>query len=142
MEKACPHPSEAIVEETSMTACRMMKMISKQLMILCATYKKVPFEKRKCTDKIYKTMKVVVQSISKMQESLIESGTVMNADIDETDATGDTQFPSEVVITLKEYRFLNAVFLEYISERHGSSDDFSLFSRSNVYPLRDSKIEK
>lgn len=135
MEKSYPHPSEAIVEETSMSACKMMKMMSKQLLILSATYKKVPFEKRKCTDTIYKTLKVVVQSIEKMQESLIESGRAMNEEIDETDMTGDTKFPSEVVITLKEYRFLNALFLEYMSNTHGSSEDFSLFSQSNVYPL-------
>lgn len=129
------HPSEAIVGETSMSACRMMKMMSKQLIILSTTYKKVPFEKRKCTDTIYKTLKVVIESIKKMQESLIESGKAMNAEMGDTDMDGDAQFPTEVVITTKEYRFLNAVFLEYMTSNQGSSEAFSLFSQSSVYPL-------
>ena len=119
-------PSVAVVEETCVAACKAMKLQSKQLLMLSASYAKLPFDN--AGNEILNVLDVTMNAIQKIQESLTsaaESMNVGNQDLGNVDNT----FPQTLVVTEKEYAFLNAVFQEYTSSilSEDSSKDFSLF---------------
>jgi len=130
MEK--PRPSDALVKDTCMSACKMMKMVSKQLMVMSASYDRIPFEKS--SSPIYDTLGVIMSSIGAIQESLIKTGSIMKIELNE-ELSGEN-FPDEIVITTKEYKLLNAVFLEYMTAQ-STSEEYSLFSSASVYTHKD-----
>lgn len=68
-------------------------------------------------------------SVQRMQDALTEAALAMNAEmgVKEVDAG-----PSGVVISEKEYLFLNAVFAEYTEKFATTSREFSLFSSPGV----------
>lgn len=111
-------PSVAVVDETCRAACKAMKLQSKQLLMLSASYAKLPFDN--AGDEILDVLDVTMKSIQAIQESLTTAAAAMKQDLDVS-----FNFPHTVVVTDKEYEFLNAIFLEYTSSI--SSKDFSLF---------------
>ena len=116
-------PSVAVVEETCVAACKAMKLQSKQLLMLSASYAKLPFDN--AGNEILNVLDVTMKAIQKIQESLTSAGESMNQDLGNVDNT----FPQTLVVTAREYAFLNAVFQEYTSSilPEDSSKDFSLF---------------
>lgn len=119
-----PPPSISVVDDTCRAACKSMKLVSKQLLIMSSSYAKLPFDKS--SDEILEVLSVTMESIRLMQDSLTKAATSMKLDLD----TLDTQhlFPDTVVVTAKEYAFLNAVFHDYIEVFSGASKNYSLFS--------------
>lgn len=117
-------PSVAVVQETCVAACKAMKLQSKQLLLLSASYAKLPFDN--AGNEILNVLGVTMKAIQQIQESLTIAGEAMNQDLEE-DFNQD--FPQTLVVTEKEYAFLNAVFQEYTSSilSEDSSKDFSLF---------------
>lgn len=132
-----PTPSISVVDDTCRAACKSMKLMSKQLLIMSSSYAKLPFDKS--GDEILEVLSVTMKSISLMQDSLTKAATSMNLDMQHlpntlnTQDTQDTQhlFPDTVVVTAKEYALLNAVFLEYTEILSGASENYSLFSSAN-----------
>ena len=115
-------PSVAVVDETCRAACKALKLQSEQLLKLSSSYAKVPFD---CAgDDILQVLRVTMESIQTMQESLTEAAKSMKCDLEETPTTLKV-FPDTIVVTGKEYTFLNAVFQEYTDSI--SSRDYSLF---------------
>ena len=114
-------PSVAVVDETCRAACKAMKLQSKQLLMLSASYSKLPFDE--AGDEILRVLAVTMESIQNIQESLTGAARAMNQGLAEE--LGDPHFPDTIVVTAKEYAFLNAVFQEYTTD---SSKEFSLFS--------------
>ena len=129
-----PKPSETMVKDTCLTACKMMKLVSKQLMVMSASYERIPLEKS--SSPIYDTLLVVMESLRSIQESLIKTGSVMKLELS-TEVTVDT-FPKEIIVTEKEYKLLNAVFLEYMTVQ-STSQEYSLFSSQSVYTPNNDK---
>ena len=123
-----PRPSEAVVKDTCMSACKIMKLISKQLMVMSASYERIKLENS--SSPIYETLGVIMESINSMQDSLIKTGSMMKIELAK-ELEGET-FPEQVIVTAKEYRLLNAVFLEYMTSQC-TSESYSLFSSSSVY---------
>lgn len=118
-------PSVAVVEETCVAACKAMKLQSKQLLMLSASYAKLPFNN--AGNEILNVLDVTMKAIQNIQESLTSAGCAMNQDLGVD--VNDNNFPQTLVVTEKEYTFLNAVFEEHTSSilSEDSSKDFSLF---------------
>jgi len=118
-------PSVAVVDETCRAACKAMKLQSKQLLMLSASYSKLSFD----GDEILRVLAVTMESLQNIQESLTKAAKRMKLDLDETTVP---RFPDTMVVTVKEYEFLNAVFQEYITiTLPPSSKEFSLFCSSS-----------
>ena len=113
-------PSVAVVDETCRAACKAMKLQSRQLLMLSASYAKLPFDE--ASDEILQVLAVTMESIRNTQESLTNAARAMSMD---TKKQEDPHFPETMVVTVKEYKFLNAVFEEYTTKTHSS--EFSLF---------------
>ena len=120
-------PSVAVVEETCVAACKAMKLQSKQLLMLSASYAKLPFDN--AGNEILNVLDVTMKAIQNIQESLTNAGSAMNQDL----GINMNNFPKTLVVTEKEYAFLNAVFQEHTSSifSEDSSKDFSLFCSGN-----------
>ena len=117
-------PSSTLVNETCLEACKAMKLQSRQLLKLSASYDKIPFEKS--GKDILETLNITIKSLNDIQNSLIRTGKIMNSEIE------DNTFlePIEtVVVTKKEFILLNAVFREYTDVL--TSNNFSIFSKSH-----------
>lgn len=114
-------PSVAVVDETCRSACKALKLQSKQLLMLSSSYAKLPFDNS--GDEILQVLSVTMESINTIQESLTKAATAMKSDIDLDNL--ELRFPETVVVTAKEYAFLNTVFEEYT--KGISSKDYSLF---------------
>lgn len=125
-------PSVAVVDDTCKAACKAMKLQSKQLLMLSASYAKLPFDN--AGDDILKVLDVTMKSIQNIQESLTSAASAMNQDLDNNvNLNVSLDVPRTFVVTAKEYAFLNAVFQEYTSSLSRSSKDFSLFcSHSDI----------
>ena len=123
-----PTPSISVVDDTCRAACKSMKLMSKQLLIMSSSYAKLPFDKS--GDEILEVLSVTMKSIRLIQDSLTKAATSMKLDMQHLPDTLDTQhlFPDTVEITAKEYAFLNAVFQEYTEIFSGASENYSLFS--------------
>lgn len=119
-----PTPSVAVVDETCRAACKSMKLMSKQLLMMSSSYAKLPFDK--CSDEILEVLAVTIKSINLIQDSLTRAATRMKLDFPEPDTKPDV--PDTVVVTAKEYALLNAVFREYTEIFSGASQNYSLFS--------------
>ena len=118
-------PSFAVVSETCLAACKCMKGISKQLMLLSGSYKKGEFVSSSAD--IYDCLSQIMQSVKKMQESLETAGKSMNVEICELEKHS---FPDTFMVTAKEYVFLNKVMAEYTDII--TSKPFSLFSSHHI----------
>ena len=121
-----------VVKDTCMSACKMMKLLSKQLIVLSTTYEKIPLNES-CAQ-IYETMGVVIESTRKMQESMIKTGNAINEDMD-SGVEGNT-FTDQVVMSQREYRLLTSVFQHQMDIQNdiiSSSEPFSLFSSPLLY---------
>jgi len=120
-----------MVRETCLSACKMMKLLSKQLIVLSTTYEKVPLHSS--CDQIYETMGVIIESTRKMQESMIKSGNAINEDMS---GSGGDVFTDQVAMSQREYRLLSAVFQNQMDTQNdtiSSSEPFSLFSSPLLY---------
>lgn len=120
-------PSYAVVSETCLSACKCMNGISKQLMLLSGSYKKGEFVSSSAV--IYACLSQIMESVSKMQESLEIAGASMKVELSDIDKHS---FPETFVVTAKEYTFLNKVLEEYTEII--TSKPFSLFSSQNIIP--------
>ncbi|CAM9709542.1 unnamed protein product [Ectocarpus sp. 6 AP-2014] len=120
-------PSENFVDECTRSACRSLKSLSRQLLMLNASYSSRDF--RTSGPAISKAFRQVMTSVRCMQDTLTEAGLAMNAEMEGVcvDAA-----PSSVVVSEKEYAFLNAVFAEYVARLARTSEEFSLFSSDTV----------
>lgn len=114
--------SVAVVDETCRAACKAMKLQSKQLFLLNASYNKIPFEV--AGDEILEALSVTMESIERVQDSLTKAAKKINKDFQDE---GLPNPPETVVITAKEYAFLNAVFQEYVTSTQNTSENYSLF---------------
>lgn len=129
-------PSVAVVDETCRAACKAMKLQSKQLLMLSASYSKLPFDE--AGDEVLRVLAVTMESIQNIQESLTRAARTMKQDLEESTLP---RFPDTMVVTAKEYAFLNAVFQEYTSS--DSSKEFSLFcSPSDICVGARSKLDQ
>ena len=118
--------SVAVVDETCRAACKAMKLQSKQLLMLSASYSKLSFEAS--GDDILEALNATMNSIERVQDSLTKAAKKMKMDTDESRLPC---FPDTVVVTAKEYLFLNAVLQEYTKTfTQDSSGNYSLFSSS------------
>lgn len=115
-------PSFAIVNETCIATCKSMKGLSRQLMLLSASYQKGNFSTSGVI--IYRSLLQIMESVRHIQDSLEIAAKSMNFDIDSE--SDEISFPDSFVITTKEYAFLNSVLAEYTSII--TSKPFSLFS--------------
>lgn len=117
-------PSVAVVDETCRAACKAMKLQSKQLLMMSASYSKLSFD----GDEILRVLAVTMESIQNIQESLTAAAKTMKQDLEEATVP---HFPDTMVVTTKEYAFLNAVFQKYTATvlpvPPPSSTEFSLF---------------
>lgn len=120
-----PTPSISVVDDTCRAACKSMKLVSKQLLIMSSSYAKLPFDK--CGDEILEVLSVTMKSVRLMQDALTKAATSMKLDMQHVPDTPHL-FPDTVEITAKEYAFLNAVFQEYTDISSGASEHYSLFS--------------
>ena len=120
-------PSANFVDDSTRSACSSLKSLSKQLMLLNASYGKREF--KTSGPAITKALSQVMTSVRWIQDTLTEAALAMNTEmeVDEIEAG-----PSSVVISEKEYAFLNAVFGEYTEKVASTSKDFSLFSSDKV----------
>ena len=118
-------PSFAFVNDTCLSACKAMKLQSKQLMCLSSSFQKRPFEKS--GESILEALMKITKSINDIQDSLIETGNEMNIEL-ETNKELINDEP--ILVTNKEYRLLNNVFQEY-TEIIDTSNEFSIFSNSH-----------
>lgn len=119
-------PSVAVVEESCSAACKALRQQCKQLLILSSSYAKLPVDNAGAD--ILEVLSITIKSVNAIQDSLTRAAISIKADID-TDTPDDeehTVFPDKIVVTAKEYAFLNAVFKEY-TRIVVSSQDFSLF---------------
>lgn len=131
---AMPTPSISVVDDTCRAACKSMKLMSKQLLVMSSSYAKLPFDKS--GDEILEVLSVTMKSVSVMQDSLTKAALSMKLDMQHLPNTQNTQdtrefrhlFPDTVVVTAKEYALLNAAFLEYTAMLSGASENYSLFS--------------
>jgi len=120
-----------VVKDTCMSACKMMKLLSKQLMVLSTAYEKIPLDES-CAQ-IYETLGVVIESTNKMQESMIKSGNAINEDMNGVERD---VFTDQVAMSQREYRLLTSVFqnqMEIQNDVISSSEPFSLFSSPLLY---------
>ena len=120
-------PSDNFVDECTRSACKSLKSLSRQLLMLNASYNSRDFNAS--GPAITKALRQVMESVQCIQHTLTEAGLAMNADMDGVcvDAA-----PSSVVVSEKEYAFLNAVFAEYVANFARTSEEFSLFSSDTV----------
>lgn len=128
--------SISTIDDTSRSACKTMKMLSKQMMILNASLKKDDNLVSLHCEEIYKVLSNSLSSLRGIQNSLLKLGVkIMDSDdtkkIEEDIGELEKNTPKCITVTLKEYTFLNAVFLEYIKIQTNSSDEYSLFSSPN-----------
>lgn len=130
-------PSASFVDESSRAVCTSLKAICKQIFMLNVSYQRKTF--RKSGKTISRTLSEVVACMSDMQDSLTAAAKEMKFEIEASETDDHTRsIPEEVVISGKEYAFLNSVFREYtkdVMSTPESSDGFSLFSRTSVDPF-------
>lgn len=117
------NPSFGVVDDTCRAACRAMNLQSKQLMILNASYSKRPFDKS--GDVVMKALTTTMTSIQETQRALKEAAQSMKMELE----TEDVHVPNNVLVTAKEYVFLNVIFEEYTDTI--TSREFSLFSKQH-----------
>lgn len=118
--------SVAVVDETCRTARNAIKTLSKHLVIMSSVYSKLPFEKS--GPEVLEALRVITESIDAIQESVGKANKSIELNLNVKLPQGN--FPDTVVITTKEYAFLNAV-LERYTTQVCSSTAFSLFSSDN-----------
>lgn len=123
-----PAPSVDVVDQLCKSACKAMKLQSKQLLMLNASYAKQKFNKS--ADDILKALQITVKSIHDVQNSLTETAILMNQEFDKQleDDLLEDDLPTTYLVTQKEYIFYNVVLQEYYEIITASSKDFSLFS--------------
>ena len=129
--------SISTIDDTSRAACKTMKMLSKQMMILNVSLKKDDNFVSAHGDEIYKVLSNSLSSLRGIQNSLLKLGVkIMNSDdtkqIEKDIGELEKEDPKYITVTLKEYAFLNIVFLEYTKIQTNSSDEYSLFSSHNI----------
>lgn len=128
-------PCANFVDDSTRSACSSLKSLSKQLMLLNASYGRRDFGT--CGPAITRALQQVMTSVRSMQDTLTEAALAMNAELNDP---GIKPAPSSIVVSEKEYTFLNAVFGEYLAQVTGMSEQFSLFSSDRVAPCpRDSE---
>lgn len=120
-------PSTKFVDESTRNACSSLKSLSKQLLLLNASYGNREFTES--GPAITRALQQVMTSVRWIQDTLTEAALAMNVEMGETEVQPG---PSSVVISDKEYIFLNAVFMEYMEKLNSTSSDFSLFSSPGV----------
>lgn len=123
-------PSANFVDDSTRAACSSLKSISKQLMLLNASYSSKDFTSS--GPAIAKALQQVMTSVGWIQDTLTEAALAMNTELEETEVQ---QGPSSVIVSNKEYKFLNAVFAEYMEKMTSTSREFSLFSSQKVDKL-------
>jgi len=132
-------PSPEVVRDVTQSAIKMMKLLSKQLQVLSATYEKMPLESS-CVQ-IYETMEVVMESTRKIQESMVKTGNAINAEMSGSEISEEV-FPDIVAVTRHEYNLLESIFQDAVDVQNNninSSKDYSLFCSPLLYtpPKRD-----
>lgn len=120
-------PSEKFVDESTRSVCSSLKSLSKQLLLLNASYGKREF--RSSGPTITKALRQVLTSVQWMQDTLTEAALAMNKEI-AADPIGPG--PESVVVSAKEYTLLNAVFAAYTERVASTSAEFSLFSSDDI----------
>ena len=120
-------PSANFVDESTRSACSSLKSLSKQLMILNASYGSRDF--RTSGPAITRALQQVMTSVRSIQDTLTEAALAMNTELD---GPKIKPAPCSLVVSEKEYTFLNAVFGEYMAQVTGTSEQFSLFSSDRV----------
>ena len=129
-----PQPSVAMVMETCLSACKAMKMISKQLLSFSGSYSKLPYKK---DGDVYESLSDVMKDLRHIQYSMVNIAKEMNLQIDND---FEIIMPDHFVITEKEYRLLNNVFDEYTGII--SSKPYTLFYSPELYTkTEDGKTE-
>lgn len=125
-------PSEKFVDESTRSVCSSLKSLSKQLLLLNASYGKREF--RSSGPAITEALRQVITSVQWIQDTLTEAALAMKTEIDGGGGVGPG--PESVVVSAKEYTFLNAVFVAYTellgAQASQASKEFSLFSSGNV----------
>ena len=116
--------SSTFVNDACLSVCKAIKLQSKQLMILSSSYAKLPF--LQAGESVLNTLTSVMKHINDIQDCLNETGNIMRIELDKNEELVQDDL---VVVTKKEYLFLNAVFQEY-SELL-TSKDFSIFSNAH-----------
>lgn len=107
-ESVCP--SENFVDECTRSACRSLKSLSRQLIMLNASYNSRDFSTS--GPAITKALRQVMTSVQCIQDTLTEAGLAMNAEM--------------------EGVCVDAVFAEYVANFARTSQEFSLFSSDTV----------
>lgn len=120
-------PSANFVDASTRSACCSLRSLSKQLMLLNGSYGAREF--KQSGPAITKALQQVMTSVQWIQDTLTEAALAMNTEMDEKKIEPG---PSGVVISEKEYAFLNAVFAEYTEKFATTSREFSLFSSQEV----------
>jgi len=120
-------PSEKFVDESTRSVCSSLKSVSKQLLLLNASYGKRVF--RSSGPAITKALRQVLTSVQWMQDTLTEAALAMNTEIEGGEVGPG---PESVVVSAKEYALLNAVFVAYTERVAPTSAEFSLFSSGDV----------
>lgn len=122
--------SPSMVNEVCSSACKSMKMLSKQLMIMDSTYSKIP-----TTDiNLYDKLSSIIESINDIQSTLTSIGHELSESMETK-----CEIPDNTTVTTREYNFLNSVFEEYVGhvqktiQEESTSGSFSIFSPHSVY---------
>lgn len=123
-------PSASFVDDSSRAVSSSLKAICKQMFMLNASYQKKAFPSS--GESITHAIQEVFTCINTMQQSLTAAAREMSVEMESEDSAGPGVFPEEIVITGKEYAFLNAVFIEYTENITSTSREFSLFSSHRV----------
>lgn len=132
-----PVPSVNFVDDSTRSACSSLKSLSKQLLLLNASYGNRDF--RSSGPAITKALRQVMTSVRWIQDTLTEAALAMNTEMEEPEVQPG---PSSVVVSDKEYAFLNAVFAEYVEKVTSTSREFSLFSSQHVDKFRLSSCQE
>ena len=134
MENSTTVVSPSMVNEVCSSACKSMKMLSKQMMIMDSTYSKIP----NADIKLYDQLSSIMESINDIQSTLTSIGHEMSETI-ETKCE-DICIPDSTIVTTREYNFLNSVFNEYvehvqttIQDEETTSGSYSIFSPHSLY---------
>ena len=118
------NPSCTFVNDACLSACKAIKLQSKQLMFLSSSYTKKPF--LHAGESVLDTLTSVMKHLNDIQDCLNKTGNIMKIELDKNEELVQDDL---IVVTKKEYLLLNAVFQEY--SEFLTSNDFSIFSNAH-----------
>lgn len=126
--------SAAVVDDTCRTARSAIRVLSKHLVVMSSAYSKQQFQTTR--PEVPEALRIITECIDIMQASVLKAGESMKLNLNLKLLPSELEFPEKVVITAKEYAFLNAVFRQQTEQLlcgkpDASSTTFSLFSSRN-----------